>query len=194
MKKRIAHLTSNVLNPFLLCMAVIMLLSFISSSSMLDALKWSFISIILSVLPVFLFLLYMVKNDKIDTFFANIREQRTKIYLSAGFFSLVNGIVLFYLQAPMILIMAFIAGFSTALIYMLINLWWKISLHTALVAASVTVLVMLYGWIAVAAVALVPLTAWARIELEYHTLTQTAVGALLAALIVLGVFYPLILA
>ncbi len=81
-----------------------------------------------------------------------------------------------------------------AVIFMCINLWWKISLHTALVAASVTVLVMLYGWTAAVTVALVPLKAWARIELEYHSLAQAATGALLAALIVVVVFYPLVLA
>jgi len=63
-----------------------------------------------------------------------------------------------------------------------------------MVAASATLLVMLYGWIAVATVALVPLTGWARIELEFHSLAQATIGALLAALIVVAVFYPLALA
>ena len=106
----------------------------------------------------------------------------------------VSCITLAYLRAPSILVAAFATGLSTALIFTLINLWWKISLHTALVAASATVLVMLYGWAAAATVALVPLTAWARIELEYHSLTQVATGALLAALIVVVMFYPLALA
>jgi len=36
--------------------------------------------------------------------------------------------------------------------------------------------------------ALVPLTAWARIKLGQHSLAQTAVGAFLAALIAVGAF------
>ena len=88
----------------------------------------------------------------------------------------------------------FIAGLVTIAVFTGINLWWKISLHTAFVAASVTVLVMLYGWIAVVAVALIPLTAWARVELKHHSLAQVAGGALLAASIVVAVFYPLVLA
>ena len=77
---------------------------------------------------------------------------------------------------------------------MFINMWWKISVHTALVAASATVLVMLYGWVAAVTVALVPVTAWSRIELEYHSLAQAVTGAILAALIVVVVFYPFVLA
>ncbi len=56
-------------------------------------------------------------------------------------------------------------------------------------AASVTTLVILYGSIAALAVVLLPLVAWARIELEHHSIAQVAVGALLAASIAVVVFY-----
>ncbi len=142
----------------------------------------------LSVLPVLIVVVYLVRNGKLDAVFTIVRGQRTKIYLLAGLCALVNCIILVYLRAPSILVAAFIAALSAIVIFMCINLWWKISLHTALVAASVTVLVMLYGWTAATTVALVPLTAWARIELQHHSLAQAAIGALLAALIVVVVF------
>ncbi|MFC2056178.1 hypothetical protein ACFLTO_01240 [Chloroflexota bacterium] len=194
MRQKIANLTSNVLNPFLLCLALIILLSFASVSSTLDAIKWALISTTMGILPVFLGVVYLVRNGKLDAFFIHAREQRTKIYLLGCLCASVSCIILAYLGAPLILVAAFATGLSTALIFTFINLWWKISLHTALVAASATVLVMLYGWAAAATVALIPLTVWARIELEYHSLTQAATGALLAALIVVVIFYPLALA
>jgi len=70
-----------------------------------------------------------------------------------------------------------------------INLLWKISVHTAFIAASVVVLVILYGWIAAVTIVLVLLISWARIELGHHSLAQVAGGTLLAALIVVVVFY-----
>ena len=194
MRKRIANLTSNILNPFLLILAMILLLSFASASSTLDALKWALVSMALSVLPVFSVIVYLVRKGSLDAVFTNVREQRTKIYLLGGFCAVISCIILAYTGAPSILVAGFITGFLTAIIFTCINLWWKISLHTALVAASVTVLVMLYGWIATATIVLVPLTGWARIELEYHSLAQATTGALLAALIVVVVFYPLALA
>jgi len=194
LRKRIANLTSNILNPFCLIIAMILLLSFVSASSTLDALKWASVAIALSILPVFLAMVYLVRKGNLDAVFTNVREQRTQLYLLGGFFTVISYIILAYTGAPPILVAGFITGISTAIIFYCINLWWKISLHTALVAASATVLVMLYGWIAVGTVALVPLTGWARIELEYHSLAQAVTGALLATLIVVLVFRPLALA
>ncbi len=194
MKKRIANLTSNILNPFLVSLIIILLLAFASAPSILDAFKWFLISMALSVLPVFLAIVYLVRSDRVDAAFTNVREQRTKLYLLSGFCAVVGCITLSYLKAPPILVAAFTAALSMAFIFMCINLWWKISLHTAFIAASATALIIVYGWIATVTVALVPLTAWARIELECHSLAQAATGALLAALIVVVVFYPLVLA
>jgi len=190
-RKRIANLTSNILNPFLLIMAMILLLSFASASSTIDALKWTLVSIALSILPVFSVIVYLVRKGSLDAVFTNVREQRTKLYLLGGFCAVISCIILAYTGAPSMLVAGFITGLSTVIIFTCINLWWKISLHTAMVAASATVLVILYGWIAVVTVALVPLTGWARIELEYHSLAQAVTGALLATLIVVLVFYPL---
>jgi len=193
-KKRIASLTSNILNPFSLCLALIFLFSFISSASAPEAIKWAFLSMAVSLLPVFLVIIYMIRNGTLDNFFISGRQQRTRIYLIGFFCASVSCVILAYLKAPSMLVVAFTTGLSTVLIFTLINLWWKISIHTAIVAASATVLVLLYGWMAAATVALVPLTAWARIELEYHSLAQVVSGALLAAVIVVGMFYPLALA
>ncbi|MBI4282935.1 MAG: phosphatidic acid phosphatase [Chloroflexi bacterium] len=187
-RKRIANLTSNILNPFLVSLAIIWLLSFASAPSALDALKWILIAVALSVLPVFLVILYLVRTGRLDTILTNARGQRTQIFLLSGACAVAGGITLAYLQAPPILVAAFIAGLSMAVIFMCINLWWKISLHTAFVAGSATVLVMLYGWIAAVTVALVPLTAWSRVELKHHSLAQATTGAILAALIVAVVF------
>ena len=190
MKKQVATLTSNILNPYLVSLAVILLLSFESTSSVLEAIKWSLILIALSILPVFSVIVYLVRNDRLEGLFINVRKQRTKIYLLAGVCAGVGCVILPYLGAPKMLVATFIAGLSATVIFMAINLIWKISLHTAIIAASVTVLVILYGSIAAVTVVLPPLIAWARIESEHHSLAQVTAGALLAALIVVAVFYP----
>ncbi len=189
MRKRIANLTSNILNPFLVSLIIILLLSFKSTSSTPDALKWSLISVALSVLPVFLVITYLVRNGKLDGIFIRVRGQRSKIYWLAGACASLGCVTLHYLGAPLILVATFVAGLSAIVIFMCINFLWKISLHTAFIAGSVTVLVILYGWIAAVTVLLIPLMSWARIELKHHSLAQVAAGALLAALIVVVVFY-----
>ena len=101
----------------------------------------------------------------------------------------ISSIALFYLGAPRELVAAFVAALLAIVIYMSINLWWKISVHTGFAAASITVLFVLYGTIGVVTAALLPLIGWSRIELEHHSPIQVVVGALMASLIVVVVFH-----
>ena len=106
-RKQIANLTSNILNPFLVSLIMILLLSFVSTPSTLDALKWAFNSIALSVLPVFGVVVYLVRSGGLDAVFTNVRQQRTKVYLIAGLCTIISYILLTYLRAPSMLVAAF---------------------------------------------------------------------------------------
>jgi membrane-associated phospholipid phosphatase len=58
---------------------------------------------------------------------------------------------------------------------------WKISIHCAVAAGSVTILVLLLGrWVSPAYL-LVALTAWSRVVLKDHTALQVVGGSLLGA-------------
>jgi len=189
LRERIANKTSNILNPFLVSLVLILLLSFKSTSSALDAVKWLLVSLAITILPVLSVIIYLVRKQRLESPFTNVRKQRTKIYLVAGACAGIGCIIFPYLGAPLALRAAFVAGLSAVVVFMCVNLLWKISLHTAFVTASVTVLIILYGSIAAVTVVLVPLIAWSRIELKHHSPAQVAAGAFLAALIVVVVFY-----
>ena len=98
-------------------------------------------------------------------------------------------VVLLFSGAPLMLRAAFATGLSGVVMFTVVNLWWKISLHTALVTALVTIMGILYGWIAIVGIVLVLLIAWARLELKQHSLAQVVAGALLAALTTVAGFY-----
>ncbi len=188
-RKQIANLTSNILNPFSVSLIIILLLSFESTYTTLDALKWSLILIAVSILPVFLVVVYLARRGRLDGIFTSVRKQRTKIYLLAGVCAVVGGVIITYLGAPLVLRATFVAGLSAIVVFMCVNLLWKISLHIAFVAASATILVILYGLIGAISVAFLPLIAWARIESGHHSPAQVAAGATLAAAIVVVAFY-----
>jgi membrane-associated phospholipid phosphatase len=56
---------------------------------------------------------------------------------------------------------------------------WKISIHCAVAAGSVTILALLFGPALVPAYLLVALTAWSRVTLKDHTAAQVIAGSLL---------------
>jgi membrane-associated phospholipid phosphatase len=188
MIQRIANLTSGVLNPFVVSLAAILLLSFKSASTLPDALKWSGIMAAVSVLPVFLLVLNLTRTGKLDGILNSTRQQRSGIYLLSIACAAAGYVILFSSQAPDLLQIAFVGGFSGAVVFALINLRWKISLHTGFVSALAVMLVMLYGWIAAAAAALVLMTAWSRTRLRHHSIKEVTAGALFGGLIVAAVF------
>jgi membrane-associated phospholipid phosphatase len=188
MKERLARLISNINNPFLVIIVVLLMLAFKATYTTTDAVKWAAISLVLSVLPIFILIVSMIRRKKLDGLFVNPREQRNVIYGLASLLSALGCGLLWYLKAPRLLSVTFTAGLAAIVIFMTINYFWKISLHTAFTAATVMVVSLVYGVAAVWTLILLPLVAWSRIELKQHSLIQVISATLLAAGIVAAVF------
>jgi len=189
MRERLARLISNIINPFLVSVIVILLLAFKATDTVVDAVKWALISLAISVLPVFIVITYMVRRRKLDGFFVNPRQQRNVIYILASALGALSCGLLWYLKAPDLLAVTFTAGLAAIVIFMTINYFWKISLHTAFTAAAVVVIIMVYGVAAAWTFILILPVAWARIKLKQHSAAQVITAGLLAAAIVAGVFW-----
>ncbi len=184
-----ARLISYVLNPFLVTFVIIVVIAAEASSGDVGTTaRWAAISIALSVLPVFSVVVYLVRQRKLDGIFVAPRRQRTRIYALASLLGAIGGLLMWHLGAPHLLLTCFIAGFVGVVIFLFINLFWKISAHTAFVTASATVLMIVYGAAGALAFVLVPLIGWARIRLAIHSPAQVAAGALLSGGIVAAIF------
>jgi len=180
MRKRIAKLVSNILNPFLMGMILILSASFSGGFNTRESIKWALVLIAFNVLPIFLFIIWLVRHNKLDDIFINIRKQRLNIYLLGIALVGASCIILLCFEAPPMLLALFVAFFSVGVVFMCINNWWKVSVHTASIASVAAALLIIYGLRAIAFIMLVPLVAWARVELGKHSLAQVVTGALLA--------------
>ena len=120
-----------------------------------------------------------------------IRNQRhLPLAVSIGFV-LVGLLVLKIGGAPdplVALVAAMEAGLATSL---LVTLFWKVSVHAAVVAGAEAILVLDFGpWLLVFT-PIVLLVAWARVQLGHHTIAQVAAGVALGAAVAIGVFTAL---
>jgi membrane-associated phospholipid phosphatase len=189
MRQRIARLISNIFNPFLVSFFTIVLLVWHTTTSPASAFTWATIALVLSVIPVFFFIVYQVRRKKLDSFFPEGQGQRKTIYVLASVLAAIGCGVMWYFNAPELLTVSFIAGLAAVVIFMVINVFWKISLHTAFISGAAAVLTLVFGvqvaWVFV----LLPLVGWSRLELKLHTPAQVAAGAVLAATIVTGVLW-----
>ena len=76
-----------------------------------------------------------------------------------------------------------------AILFLLITLRWKISLHCAAAAILAELLLIYFGPMAAPFAMSVPLIAWSRLYLRRHTLAQTIAGASLGiAILTLTLF------
>lgn len=189
MKDTLARLTTNVLNPFLTGFIVIVLLAFKGTDNAAAAVKWASVSTALSVLPVLAVVIYLVRRKKLDGVFENPRRQRTGIYLLASALGAIGYGLLWSLKAPELLVATFAAGLAAIVIFTGINLIWKISVHSAFMAGAAAILIIVYGVAAAWTVILLPPIAWARMALKQHSALQVAAGAVIAAAIVVAVFW-----
>ncbi|GAA4867381.1 hypothetical protein [Kitasatospora terrestris] len=77
---------------------------------------------------------------------------------------------------------AMVAAMFAALVpIMVITVWWKVSIHTAVAAGAVVCTAVALGpwWLLL--LAAVPVIGWSRVVLRDHTPAQTVVGALVGA-------------
>ncbi len=188
MRKTIARLISNVFNPFCITVVIIILLSFKNAASVADALKWTAISLAISVLPVLVAVTWLVRRKKLDAYYDNTRKQRYAVYILASVLGAIGCGLMWGLNAPELLAVTFTAGFAELVVFMGINFYWKISLHMAFVAGAATILCLVYGVVALWTLVFLPMVAWARIKLKQHSIMQVTTGAVLAAVIVVAIF------
>jgi membrane-associated phospholipid phosphatase len=189
MKETLARLISNTLNPFIVAVTTLALLSFHATATASEAVSWILISIAVSILPVVIVVVILVRLKKLDGFFSNPREQRNSVYLLATILGIIDCVFYWCLKAPELLSVLFTAGLIAVLTFMIINYFWKISLHTAFITGAVVVLVIIFSWKALFSIAFVPLVAWSRIVLRQHTICQVIMGGLLSIIIVTGIFW-----
>jgi membrane-associated phospholipid phosphatase len=189
MMDRAARLVSNVLNPFLVTFVVIVLLAVEATSDAAGAVKWAATALALSVLPVFLVVLYLVRRHRLESIFVKHRRQRTGVYALASVLGAIGCLILWRLDAPPLLLTTFIAGLAAVIIFMVINLYWKISAHTAFVTGAAAVLTIVYGAAGALTLILVPLIGWARLRLSVHSWTQVAAAVVLVGGITAGIFW-----
>ncbi|MFC1873289.1 hypothetical protein ACFLW3_00535 [Chloroflexota bacterium] len=189
MRKQIAKLVSIVFSPFVIGLGLILLASLETTASISEAFRWSLILIILSILPILFFTIFLVRKKRLDGILASARKQRTIIYGLTIVLAIITSTILITLKAPLTLIALSVISLTTSIVFMCVNLRWKISLHTAFIGGAVVVLFILYGVRSIVSIVVLPLVAWARMELKQHSPAQVIIGPFAAASIMVVMFY-----
>ncbi len=184
----IARGLSQVFHPVVLSIVSISIVGFIGVREPPVGIGWTLLCLALQVIPVILFFNMRLRQGAYTDDDVSVRHQRTELYLFGLATVLVGMLILSLLGAPRSLL-ALLA--SAALINVLaatINLFWKISVHSATMGSCATI----------AALAAVPLgvffgacavaLGWARVRTRNHTIGQVIAGLALAVACVLAAY------
>lgn len=172
-----AEIVSRVLDPvWEIPLAILLAVAFAAT----EGLRWRFLGLLLfidAVVPMIFFLI-MLLNKQIKDWDIQKREQRIPLYT----FTLIchlAGLWLAHELGKTELVSVLGVFYVVGIIFTLITLKWKISLHGGVNAVLVTAINMFYGWQYLWLYGLLALVMWARVYQRHHSWAQVTAGAVL---------------
>ncbi len=184
------EVVSRVLDPvWEIPLAILLAVAFAAT----EGLRWRFLGLLLfidAVVPMIFFVMMLV-NKQIKDWDIQKREQRIPLYT----FTLIchlAGLWLAYELGKTELALVLGVFYLTGIIFALITLKWKISLHAGVNAVLFTAINVFYGWQYIWLYGLLGLVMWARVYQKHHTWEQVIAGAVLGGCMV-GVGLGLVL-
>ncbi|MEZ4676272.1 MAG: hypothetical protein R2932_18765 [Caldilineaceae bacterium] len=179
---RIADWVSQIGSPPLTGAAAALLIGYRLTTTV--AWQWTGFYLLSTILLPCAYIIWLVRKGQVSEFHLPIREERIRPLLFTVITAVLAWAVLQRAAAPAPLKMLAAINGAQALIFFLITLRWKISLHCAAAAVLAQLALSLLGTVALPLTMGVPLIAWSRVHLRRHTLAQTIAGAGLGVAIV----------
>lgn len=185
---RAARILSRIGNPMVLAVPCFFAVSYKATPRWPDRIRWWILSCSLITLVPLIHIRWGVRTGRISDHDVSVREERFWPYMLQIVTVGTTYALLRALGAPR-LIVALVVSVSTAMVAITgVTLYWKMSMHVASTAGTVTVLSLVCGKRAVPLIVLVPAVAWSRYMLDHHTPAQALAGAALGAAAPLIVF------
>lgn len=185
----LAFIVSAVFSPYITAAVFIVAIIFNYSDNLNQFLPWVISFVGFGLLIPGMYCLWLVETGQITDYHISKLSERRKPFIAAGLSALVGTIILIYLEAARPVIVMAVAYTVNTMVVAFISQFWKISIHTALFSAVVTIAVILFGPVfAWFYLMLIPLS-WSRIHRKRHTILQTTAGAMLAFILTTAVFW-----
>jgi len=175
----LAWVVSRVFDPVI---EIPLLLATVAIYALTNGLRIRFLIFLLIVdalLPA-LYMFWGLATKRISDWDMTKRKERSGVYFFTIFCHLFGVVLAFFLGKILLAKILFIF-WSLAVVFALITIVWKISIHAGVNAAALAFFNHYFGWqnywwLSLVLVAVL----WARVEIKKHTWTQVTAGAVLA--------------
>lgn len=192
MRRLVAHVISWLANPGCLLVGLLVLgVAMTPTLSDPARIGWLATLFIISFIAVIILVVAWARGVMLDADLMTPVNRADRSQVLIIFVSLICLLLIasFRMHDPQPLHALLVAILILGLVVAGITLVWKISLHMLGVGMLVTAAFFLEGWRWWPLALLIPLVAWARLQLHRHTPYQLTGGLLLGAVIILAVFH-----
>lgn len=179
---KLALLISGILSPYLIMPVFVVIVCLAYSKTLTEFLLYSFLCFCASTIIPFVYILISVKKNNITDLHVAELAQRKKPFIVTLVGVAVIIAILNLIHAPKEIIILGYVMLLNGFLFFIISLFWKISMHSSILAGVVTSLMVLvnplygYGFL------LIPILIWARMKRQRHSLYQGITATILASL------------
>ena len=175
-KLRVAYVISRFFEPFLWLAIVGLATIFSGYFDDYNRLSWGIILLVfLGVLPLLTLWLGLKKGKVKDIDFSK-REERTSFIMVIIFYWFLGALLTWALAGPRLVSTILISAIIVGVAVLIINLYWKVSVHTLGITVSALFINQLFGWQYLWLFIFIPLVAWSRWAQKKHTTAQLLGG------------------
>ncbi|NJP30712.1 phosphatase PAP2 family protein [Micromonospora sp. HSS6-12] len=180
---RLARAVTELTAPAVLVSVLTVVVAWHGARGGVDGLAWGLLAtVFVSGIP-FAYIVGGVRRGRLTDHHVGVREQR-RVPLLFGLGSVAAGLpLLAVLGAPRPVLGLAAAGLVGLVIAVSVSHWWKMSIHSAVAAGAVVVLVLTFGTRMLVTAPLPALVGWSRVRLRDHTVPQVVAGGALGALV-----------
>lgn len=193
LENNLAYWISIAFSPFVILPIIIIGSAWKLAISTQEFLLWAGSALILMSIIPSLYVLKEVRAGRISNLHIDVRQQRLGAFVVFLAAILINIGFYLYIGAPTVLIFLSGLALTAALISGVITIFWKISIHSLALSATLAAYALIIKDPLIWALLLIalPIVIWARIHRKKHTLLQCLVGAILG-LVITFVFFALL--
>ena len=186
--RRVARWSPRLTAPAVLVTLLIVRSAGTAPGAATAGLVWGLLATVFVTGIPFAYILRGVRRGRLTDHHVGRREQR-RVPLLVGLASAAGGLALLaVLGAPRPVLALVAAGVVGLVVAVSVSHWWKMSIHSAVAAGTLVVLVLDLRARLLVATPLLGLVGWSRVRLGDHTVAQVVVGGALGALVAAAVF------
>ena len=176
MKLKAAYIISRFFEPFLWLTIMGLAIIFSEYFDDYNGVSWGIMLLaFLGVLPL-LALWLGVKKGRVKDIDFSKREERTAFILIILLFWFLGALLTWALAGPRLVSTILITAIIVAVAVLIINLYWKVSVHTLGITVSAMFINQLFGWQYLWLFIFIPMVAWSRWVQKKHTMAQLLGG------------------